>query len=174
MLSPLPSEGLPEEPQQQQQQLQQAQGWSDASDATAPEEAETPIVSPEATGQLPANMPPLPQQAEEEEEKEAVALGPPNQMDVDTEEAFIELLIDIGVPVPLAEASTQYLAELGVVDATDLVTLPEAYLRESGLNTVQMRKLRAVLQVRKRSFLSTFILKLIVLPRQARDKHTEK
>eukprot|EP01046_Picozoa_sp_COSAG06_P028568 COSAG06_NODE_2583_length_6617_cov_18.685026_3_plen_476_part_00 len=173
MLSPLPSEGLPEEqqPQQQpQQQLQQAQGWSDASDATAPEEAETPIVSPEATGQLPANMPPLPQQAEEEE-KEAVALGPPNQMDVDTEEAFIELLIDIGVPVPLAEASTQYLAELGVVDATDLVTLPEAYLRESGLNTVQMRKLRAVLQVRKRSFLSTFILKMIVLPRQARDKH---
>lgn len=111
MVSPLPAaadtEALPAD-RPAEEQGDSADGPADRSS----EEAEPP--AQRQAHERPANMPPLPHQENGEE-------GP--QMDADTEDAFIELLIDIGAMEDTAIAATQFLADLGVVTAADLAGL---------------------------------------------------
>ena len=86
-------------------------------------------------------------------------------------DAFIELLIDIGVSEPSAQSATACFFEMGVTTAADLVrfnsilirfnsasirhqfdlicqaSLEDGDLRKAGLNIVQTRKLRAAIEV---------------------------
>ena len=62
-------------------------------------------------------------------------------------DAFIELLIDIGVSEPSAQSATACFFEMGVTTAADLASLEDGDLRKAGLNIVQTRKLRAAIEV---------------------------
>jgi hypothetical protein len=116
-----------------------------------------PEVAPGETSGLeivqhPPNMPPLPGRKIEIDTLLDRDAHQPEEVRIDADavdqfvELLIELLMEFGLEERDAEEVAYYLEDLGIVSASQLSLLPDEHLREAGLKTVQIRKLRAALE----------------------------
>eukprot|EP01043_Picozoa_sp_COSAG02_P025089 COSAG02_NODE_1397_length_12873_cov_18.498043_5_plen_1610_part_00 len=143
----------------------QAAGFDDSPRSTTTEDMDVggeevkvlPEVAPGTTPgleivQRPPNMPPLPAHKIEIDTLRDRDAHQPEELriDADAVDQFVELLIELLMEFGLAEQNAEevayYLEDLGIVSASQLSSLPDEHLREAGLLTVQIRKLRAALE----------------------------